>query len=241
MFFISTSTSTARSRSVMAVSSSSSPRPPLGGAGQLPQLGDAAARTPGDEDVAGAGAPRRRRGRSIQSLPRRSATTRMPTSVGSSSVGQAPLRHGRVLPHPDPVGDLLSGGQVGHQGVGDAQPVGDDARHVDGGVAHPLDGRHDAAVRRPSPRRRGGTGPASTQTARISWTSEVSRSSSSTTSSAMAGSAKNSAAYPRSTISSEVSFASESMALRFRGRSSIGCAAPQDTNGRCPAPRWCRP
>src|SRR5207245_644089 len=69
---------------------------------------------------------------------------------------------------------------------------------------------------------------ARTQMARISWSNDASRSSSSTTSSAMAGSAKNSAAYPRSTMSSEVSLASESMALRFLGRSSIAMLPVHD-------------
>ena len=43
---------------------------------------------------------------------------------GELQVGQGAVRHGRVLPDPDPVGDLLGGGQVGHQGVGDARGGG---------------------------------------------------------------------------------------------------------------------
>jgi len=42
------------------------------------------------------------------------------------------------------VGDLLGGGQVGHQRVGDAEAVGDDPADVDRRAAHPLDGRDDA-------------------------------------------------------------------------------------------------
>ena len=59
------------------------------------------------------------------------------------------------------------------------------------------------------------------ETDRISCTSSDRRSSSSLTSSAMSGSSKYSVAYARSIMSSEVSFASESMVLRFLGRSSM--------------------
>src|SRR6476646_1257699 len=65
---------------------------------------------------------------------------------------------------------------------------------------------------------------ASTQIARISCTRSLSRSSSSWTSAAICSSPKNRAAYERSTINSEVSLASESMALRFRGGLSSGIA-----------------
>jgi hypothetical protein len=41
------------------------------------------------------------------------------------------------------VGNLFGGGEIGHQGVRDSEPVGDDPRHVDGGIAHPLDGGDD--------------------------------------------------------------------------------------------------
>src|SRR4051812_35811193 len=52
----------------------------------------------------------------------------------------------------------------------------------------------------------------------------------------MRSSEKKSAAYPRSTMSSEVSFASESIAFRFLGRSSIECrlgsGEPEDDKGQ---------
>jgi hypothetical protein len=70
------------------------------------------------------------------------ATTH-PDLDGELDVGQPAVGHGRALAHPHPVGHLLGPVEIGDQGTGDAQAVGDDAPDVDGGVADALDGAHD--------------------------------------------------------------------------------------------------
>ena len=60
---------------------------------------------------------------------------------GEAGSGERPVSERRVGAHAHAVGDLLGGGEIGDQRGRDAQTVGDDARDVDGRVAHALDGR----------------------------------------------------------------------------------------------------
>ena len=144
----------------------------------------------------------------------------MPTSMGSSRVGERAVREQRVGPDAHAVRDLFGGREVGDERGRDAEAVGDDAGDVDGGVAHALDGREHVQHARHLlgvARRAGGehahlahrvgeVGQALLELVRPRRPCRESP--------------KNRAAYARSTMSSEVSFASESMALRLRGWSS---------------------
>ena len=139
MFFISTSTSMARSRSVRTGSSWASGAAPSAGAPASARSSAIPAAAPLQE----------------QHVARHQDQVALdlgdPVAVASDGhdahahlhrqlqVRQPPVGHLGVLPDADPVGDLLGGGQVGDEGPGDPEAVGDDAGDVDGGVAQALD------------------------------------------------------------------------------------------------------
>ena len=82
-------------------------------------------------------------GSKSQSLPRRIATTRIPTSIGSATSASERLRERAVGADPHAVRDLLGGREIGNERRRDPEPVGDDVRDVDARVAHALDrGEH---------------------------------------------------------------------------------------------------
>ena len=156
----------------------------------------------------------------IHSLPRRIATTRMPDLGRELDVGERAVRERGVRAHAHPVRDLLGGGEVGDQRGGDAEPVGDDARRCRRPRCPCARWPRARAARSTSPRRRAASGPRARTPRASRARGPRAAPRARATSSAIAASPKNSAAYARSTMSSEVSFASESMALRLRGWSS---------------------
>ena len=110
---------------------------------------------------------------------------------------------------------LLCRTEVRDERSGDTEAVGDDAADVDGGVAHALDGgddvQHTGDLLRAALDR-----PASTHTSSISWTSSLRRSAiADFVGHALVREEQGGVAEVDHQL--EVSFASESISLRFRG------------------------
>src|SRR6266511_2679173 len=117
-------------------------RSPLRSAGERAQLGDAVGGAAQDEHVVGQ--------HDLVAVgvddPLLAAPDRDHTHAhldGELDVGEGSPCQLRAVAHTDAVRDLLGDGEVGDERGGNAEAVGDDARHVDGGVADPLHGRDD--------------------------------------------------------------------------------------------------